>query len=234
MFSFIVTTVMTMVTRSDRRRLSKRVRRIRNRAMPRVELRDRIQRTALRLFREHGFDSTSVDQIVAAADVAKGTFFNFYKTKQAVLADYYCELDSFMSDRLQELDPTRPAESLDHLFRSMEHRLRDEGDLACVLFREIMQNPSLGAADFDSGLDDCKQYERFFDSCRTCGTVGESVAPRLAAEIVQDLWASTVQRWFHAGRSFPFADVLTQKIKVLFTGLKPGQSSVRGTGSANS
>lgn len=228
-----MTTVMTEVTKSALHGSSRR-RRWRNRAMPRVELQDRIQRTALRLFREQGFDNTSVDQIVDAADVAKGTFFNFYPTKQAVLADYYGELDSFMSDRLQELDPTRPAESLSHLFQTLEDRLREEGDLACVLFREVMQNPSLGAADFESGVDDCKQYELFLDRCRICGTVCASAAPHLVAEVVQDLWASTVQRWFRRGQSFSLADALTQKIEVLFIGLKPGPSSRRDFGAAKS
>jgi AcrR family transcriptional regulator len=188
--------------------------------MPRQELRDRIQKTALQLFRERGFDNTSVDEIVAAADVAKGTFFNFYPTKQAVLSDYYKELDSFMWARLRRLDPASPAASLVNLFRALERRLRAEGDLARVLFREITENPSLGAVDFDSGLDDLQQYASFFEKCRGNGSIDESVSPRVAAEMVQDLWSSSVRRWFWLQQRFSLAGILRQKLEALFAGLK--------------
>jgi AcrR family transcriptional regulator len=47
--------------------------------------RERIQTAALELFRERGFEATTVDEIVARADVAKGTFFNYFPRKEAVL-----------------------------------------------------------------------------------------------------------------------------------------------------
>jgi len=226
-----MTTVMTAVIKHSFRGSSNRMRRRKhNRALPRVELRERIQQAAFRLFREQGFDHTSVDQIVDVAGVAKGTFFNFYRTKQAVLGDYYAELDVFMSASLRGLDPRHPASSLGRLFLALEQRLRDEGDLARVLFREVMQNPSLGITDLESGADDCKQYELFVERCRSAGTVCESAAPHLVAEVVQDLWASTLQRWFHARQSFSLADALMLKIDVLFRGIEAKPSAGREAG----
>lgn len=37
------------------------------------------------LFREKGFDATTVEEIAHAADVAKGTFFNYFETKETLL-----------------------------------------------------------------------------------------------------------------------------------------------------
>ncbi len=51
-----------------------------------------IQRHALRLFLDQGFDATTVEQIAEAADVSPSTFFRYFPTKVAVvLAD---DLDS--------------------------------------------------------------------------------------------------------------------------------------------
>ncbi len=50
------------------------------------ETRDRIFKAAIRLFRERGFEATTVDDITERADVAKGTFFNYFPRKDAVLA----------------------------------------------------------------------------------------------------------------------------------------------------
>jgi AcrR family transcriptional regulator len=47
--------------------------------------RDRMYEAAVTLFREQGYENTTVDQITRRAGVAKGTFFNYFPTKDAVL-----------------------------------------------------------------------------------------------------------------------------------------------------
>ncbi len=49
------------------------------------ETRERIFRAAMNLFRDHGFQKTTVENITEAADVGKGTFFNYFPTKEHVL-----------------------------------------------------------------------------------------------------------------------------------------------------
>jgi AcrR family transcriptional regulator len=49
------------------------------------ETRQRLLGSAWELFQEQGYDHTTVEDITDAADVAKGTFFNYFETKQALL-----------------------------------------------------------------------------------------------------------------------------------------------------
>lgn len=51
----------------------------------RSETHERLFRAAMRLFAERGFLDTSVEDITEAADVGKGTFFNYFPTKGHVL-----------------------------------------------------------------------------------------------------------------------------------------------------
>jgi MFS transporter, DHA2 family, multidrug resistance protein len=49
-----------------------------------------IQACALRLFREQGYDATTIEQIIEAADVSETTFFRYFPTKEdVVLRDDY-------------------------------------------------------------------------------------------------------------------------------------------------
>lgn len=49
------------------------------------ETRLRLFRTALQLFADRGFQNVTVEDITEAADVGKGTFFNYFETKEHVL-----------------------------------------------------------------------------------------------------------------------------------------------------
>lgn len=50
---------------------------------------DHLAATALALFEEHGFEAVTMEQIAAAADVAKGTLYNHFPVKEALLAHLF-------------------------------------------------------------------------------------------------------------------------------------------------
>jgi AcrR family transcriptional regulator len=50
-----------------------------------AETRLKLFRTALRLFTERGFQNVTVEDITEGADVGKGTFFNYFESKDHVL-----------------------------------------------------------------------------------------------------------------------------------------------------
>jgi AcrR family transcriptional regulator len=50
-----------------------------------AETRLRLFRSALQLFAQRGFQNVTVEDITEAADVGKGTFFNYFQTKDHVL-----------------------------------------------------------------------------------------------------------------------------------------------------
>lgn len=50
-----------------------------------TDVRNRLLRAAFELFGTRGFQATTVEDITQAADVAKGTFFNYFPTKEMLL-----------------------------------------------------------------------------------------------------------------------------------------------------
>jgi AcrR family transcriptional regulator len=53
-----------------------------------IELRERLFHAAIRLFALKGFSETTVEDITNAADVGKGTFFNYFPSKEHILASF--------------------------------------------------------------------------------------------------------------------------------------------------
>lgn len=52
------------------------------------ELRERLFRSAIELFARKGYSRTTVEDITNAADVGKGTFFNYFPSKEHILASF--------------------------------------------------------------------------------------------------------------------------------------------------
>lgn len=51
------------------------------------ETRQRLLESAWQLFQDKGYERTTVEDITEAADVAKGTFFNYFETREAMLSE---------------------------------------------------------------------------------------------------------------------------------------------------
>ena len=52
----------------------------------RRQTRERIESAALRLFLERGFEATTIEDITEAADVSKRSFFDYFPSKEEVVA----------------------------------------------------------------------------------------------------------------------------------------------------
>src|SRR4051812_1046860 len=89
----------------------------------RSEKKQRIFGGAVRLFAEKGYQTTTVDEITEAADVAKGTFFNYFQTKEAVLQDF-ARLQ--MSRIEQAREQVKSGENLREVLREMVRNLYKE------------------------------------------------------------------------------------------------------------
>lgn len=89
----------------------------------------RLREAALDLFEEHGFDSTTVEDIASRAGVTKRTFFRHYADKREVLfgGDSGTSFVSLFAQGLAAADPDLPPEraltgALEHVAATFEVR----------------------------------------------------------------------------------------------------------------
>src|SRR6185295_11372760 len=67
----------------------------------RAEIRERLYRSALVLFRTRGFCATTVQNITEEADVGKGTFYNYFQSKEHVFELFWRGTHQRLEETLQ-------------------------------------------------------------------------------------------------------------------------------------
>jgi AcrR family transcriptional regulator len=74
---------------------------------------------AIRLFGERNIDAVTVDEIAAAADVGKGTIYNYFRTKEDIVVAFMADFERKVHAELRDLDTAdRPlAETLTEFIR---------------------------------------------------------------------------------------------------------------------
>jgi AcrR family transcriptional regulator len=95
------------------------------------ETRQRLLECAWQLFLERGYDETTVEEITEAADVAKGTFFNYFATKEILLDELALWRLELLGQRVRasEVAPESVVVRIKKTLVAIADELFPEGDL---------------------------------------------------------------------------------------------------------
>lgn len=117
---------------------------------PRPSLRERkklqtrtaIINRAVELFAAQGFYQTSIDDIADAADVSRGTFFNYFGYKEAVIVEFGRDLMVRLTEQAEEQLKEKVAAEriLYHIWLEVRQLLEKHGEAMVVLAHELL-NP---------------------------------------------------------------------------------------------
>lgn len=160
----------------------------------RTETRARIFDAAMKLFASRGFSETKVETITRAADVAKGTFFNYFPSKEAIIGEMAKRLMSGLAataDQAQREDTVLPA-----LQALPAHIVGGPGQ-SPVLFRSLMGtvllNRPLTALFEQIAATARDQIARILARGQELGEIRQDVsADELARSFQQFAWGTLV------------------------------------------
>jgi AcrR family transcriptional regulator len=102
-----------------------------------AETRERLFRAALDLFAQKGFNETTVEDITEAADVGKGTFFNYFPSKDHILLAFGEMQLAKLQTAIEEARRTR--ESMPQFLRSLGVRMTQEPTRHPGIIRTLLQ-----------------------------------------------------------------------------------------------
>jgi len=157
-----------------------------------------LQRSAIDLFLERGYDETTVQDITDAAGVSQRTFFRYYPTKDAVLLTEHTrrerELAELLSSRPDETLGETAAAILEHLSRDIVERV----ELVKVQTRVSYTVPTL--ADRFAGHHERLAVLIAEHAAKALGVTADGdPRPRLFGNQVIRVWATATLLWLTAG-----------------------------------
>jgi AcrR family transcriptional regulator len=174
------------------------------RAVGKARVRARLLAAARSLFARQGIAASTVDDIARLAEVSRATAFNYFPSKQALLAALVHEMEArFLHIMDTQFDqPGSAAERIAALFSWTAAKVEETPELSRVLIGA--SETTFGAAA-DSGLRTARTHRAFtrvLDAGRREGNVRRDVPTAVLAEIVGGTYAGILHAW-RVGRRYP-------------------------------
>lgn len=147
-------------------------------------VRDRVLKTAQRLFANRGYDATTTKDLATEAGIAEGTLFRHFENKKAILVEVATEgWVEILTDLLTELSEMGSYKAVAQVMKRRMFRLQENGELLRVCFFEAQFHPELREriqSEVISKMTDVT--EAFFETAMERG-IYRRMNPRVVAQV---------------------------------------------------
>jgi AcrR family transcriptional regulator len=187
-----------------------------------ADIRERLFRAALQLFAQKGFAETTVEDITEAADVGKGTFFNYFPSKDHILLAFgemqLGKLEAAVEMARQTNEPM-PA-----FLRSLGARMTQEPTRNPEIIRAILQaylsTTSVRAAMMDMQRRVHGLHTQMIQIGQERGEIRSDLPASEIAHVFRQTIFGTLLIWSLYGDG-TLHDRIESAFSVLWTGLAP-------------
>lgn len=180
--------------------------------------RQEIYTAAMDLFLARGFDAVTIEEICRAADVAKGTFFLHFPTKDSLLLEYGSQVTVELDAALHKQTGSA-VDALAMLLDLLTQRTMRHADIVRLVVREIMANPVTLAGATEQSRDILHILTAVVQRGQLEGAFRQEVEPRLAAGIITSAYLAIITEWVRTGGKFDLSGAVQQSLNVVLYGL---------------
>ena len=187
-----------------------------------AELRDRLFRAALEQFAKKGFLEATVEDITNAADVGKGTFFNYFPSKEHILLAF----GELQLGKLQEaIDEARKTGMpLPEFLRSLGAKMTEEPIRHPTLVRAFLQ-AFLSSTEVRSAMLDLQSrimalHSQMIQLGQERGEIRDDLPAVELAQVFRQIIFGTLLLWSLSGDGSLQQRVETA-FEVVWSGLQP-------------
>ena len=188
-----------------------------------IETKNRIFEVSGRLFKEKGFENTTVDEIAKEAGIAKGTFFNYFPTKETLLLYFGEQRDELIYNLIEnETKRSIPAkEKITNLLVRLAESYEKDRELTKLLifeYRRYIGYSGLKPANSRSRRI-IKILQDLLEEGMKNSEVKSHIEAKKAAEVLTAIYVHSLMMWVNADGDFSFSSDISGKIDLLFEGI---------------
>ncbi len=188
------------------------------RAAGKQERRDRLYEAALALFREQGYEQTTVDQIARRAGLAKGTFFNYFATKDAILR-YMGEREIGRLGAASMLGGSASAVgNLKRFMAALAGSLEADRALVQLIFEKGITVPELMTGNA-GGFSIKPAASLMIRRAQKLREINPLLDPDVLADALNALYLQQLVRWCSAETAYPLGERMTGMLDLLLMGI---------------
>ena len=183
-----------------------------------IETRNKIFEVSGRLFKEKGFENTTVDEITKEAGIGKGTFFNYYPTKEALLVDFVKQKEELVYDLVRnELKKNIPVrEKIKNVLVLVARSNEKDKELTRVYVFEYLRH---------YGYEERKSHSLnliihdLLEKSAEKGEVKKGIDIKKAADILTATYFHSLMEWLWSNTDISFSEDISGKIDMIFDGI---------------
>ncbi len=193
----------------------------------RADIRERLFQSALHLFAQKGFAETTVEDITEAADVGKGTFFNYFPSKDHILLAFsdmqLAKLEQSINGLAASQQPLREfMRSL--VLRMTEEPLRNPGMIRALLLGYLSSNP-VREAMINKQNRAHALHKQMVEIGQERGEIRKDLPAAEIAHVFRQTILGTLLIWSVTGDA-SLRDRIDSALQMIWTGIAPKDAAI--------
>jgi AcrR family transcriptional regulator len=194
------------------------------------QVRRKIFQAAFDLFREKGFDDTTIEEIAERADVGKGTVFNYFPRKTSLLAALAEDWMSLLTEEMGPAESWRGStrDKLERVFRFLTDLSVENPDLArLALFESLRHMQAPASIKQERGIREFLAITRsVLREGQSSGEVRADLETEYAANMIESAFHRTLMAWLREGSSVEELHAeISAKLDIIFNGVAPRENT---------
>ncbi len=180
-----------------------------------MEVRRRIYESAITLFRRQGYESTTIQDICDIADIAKQTFFNYFPSKEHVLAEYHSQLIRSIFEQISQVSSSSQGEAIISAMRIFAAGAEKSVSLSRTILRHVFSSDVLELVDQKNEKKIFLWFHKRLRAAIQSGEFASGLNSRLLTAVVMSVLSSTVQEWIVSAEGFDLQEELVRRTRFL-------------------
>lgn len=184
------------------------------------ETRQKIFNAAIKLFKQYGFEATTIDMISEEADVARGTIFLHFPSKEAILAHWGYVRIQEIEERREEWDYGDSCKQrVLRIYKILNEVNIQNYDFIKVLIESSMKHRKVLESEKNIYVELRELFADLIEDAQEKGRLKTKFNPLVAANMLENIYYNALYDWVRSDGGWPLEEIMEEKVSIVFEGL---------------